>query len=79
MSGGPKFTVVLSTICYSALHITVTGSLADTVMNTPVRDWANLLKLIQILKRRCKMELPHGHCFAGSTLLGFNTFEFNKF
>ena len=24
-------------------------------------------------------ELPCGHCFAGSTLLSFNTFEFNKF
>ena len=24
-------------------------------------------------------ELPRGHCFEGSTLLGFNTFEFNKF
>ena len=41
-SGGPKFTMVLSIKCCSALHITLTGGLADTV-----RDWGNLLNLIQ--------------------------------
>ena len=40
------------------LFCTLTGSLADTVMNTPVRDWVNLLlKLLQILRRWCKMRL----------------------
>ena len=56
-SCGPKFTVVLSSICYSALHITLAGGLADTAIDTPVRDCRNLLKLKQILKRRCKLRL----------------------
>ena len=60
MTSGPKFTVMLSIMCCSALHITHTGRLTDNGMNTPVRDLVNLLKLIQILKRRCNMRLLKG-------------------
>ena len=50
MTRGTKFTVMLSAMCCFVLHISQTGGLADTGMSTPVRDWGNLLKFIQILE-----------------------------
>ena len=51
MRSSPKLSVMLSILCCSALYITLTGGLTDNEINTLVRDWGSLLKLIQILKR----------------------------
>ena len=50
MTSGPKFTVMLSPMCFVAVYITLIGGLADTGMSTSVKDWGNLLKFIYILE-----------------------------
>ena len=50
MTSGPKLTLKLSFMCCSELHITLTGGLADNGMNTLVKGWGNLPKVIEILK-----------------------------